>query len=77
MTYSAMALAMRPALHFIRFRGEEYHSAVKIFGSPDFIHRHWDARARDEIMPGDIAVFATATDLDAVAPYTFNDSVIL
>lgn len=64
----------RPAVHFIAFRGEEYHSSVRIFGKPDFVHQRWDARAKQEILPGDLAVFARGTDQDPVAAFSFNDS---
>ena len=37
-----------PAVHFIAFRGEEYWSAVKVWGRPNFIHRGWDTRALRE-----------------------------
>jgi hypothetical protein len=32
-------------MHFVRFKDEAYLRAIKVFGRPDFIHRHWDARA--------------------------------
>ena len=35
----------RASLHFVRFRDDRYLTAVKVFGRPDFIHRHWDHRA--------------------------------
>ncbi len=44
--------------HFVGFRGEEYHSAVRAFGTPDFIHRGWDKRAQREIADVDLVVFA-------------------
>ncbi|MFG1429355.1 hypothetical protein [Roseixanthobacter glucoisosaccharinicivorans] len=50
---------MTPAVHFVGFRGEEYWSAVKVFGRPGFIHRAWDRRARREIADEDTIVFAT------------------
>ena len=59
---------MTSALHFVRFCGDEYYSAVRIFGRPDFIHRHWDARAKSEIVPGDVAMFAYGTECDPIAP---------
>lgn len=49
---------MRQAIHFVGFRGEEYHSAVRVFGRPDFIHPVWDTRAAREIADGDVLVFA-------------------
>lgn len=50
---------MTRCVHFVGFRGEEYWSAVKAFGPPDFIHRGWDMRARREIADDDLIVFAT------------------
>ncbi len=47
------------AIHFVGFRGDEFWSAVKIWGRPGFIHRGWDPRARSEIADGDIVIFAT------------------
>lgn len=47
-----------PAVHFIGFRGEEFWSAVKVWGRPGFIHMRWDRRARREIADGDTLVFA-------------------
>jgi len=26
-------------LHFVRFKDDRWHNAVKVFGRPDFIHR--------------------------------------
>lgn len=45
-------------VHFIGFRGEEYWSAVRIWGEPHMIHMGWDLRARREIGEGDLVVFA-------------------
>jgi len=45
-----------------------------VFGRPDFIHRYWDFRAKNEIAPDDVAVFATKTCCDIPSVYTFNDS---
>lgn len=46
------------AVHFVGFRGDEYWSAVKVFGRPHFIHRWWDLRAQRDIADGDLVVFA-------------------
>lgn len=62
------------ALHFIGFKDERYYNAVRVFGRPDFIHRHWDVRAKHEIVQGDVAVFATKTYCDTPNEYSFNDS---
>jgi hypothetical protein len=47
-----------PVVHFVGFRGEEYISAVKVWGRPEYIHRGWDRRARREISENDTIVFA-------------------
>lgn len=65
-----------PCLHFIGFRGDEYWSAVRIFGRPDFVHRYWDYRAIGDIAPGDTVVFATGTERDLPNVYAFNDSEV-
>jgi hypothetical protein len=57
-TFAALRSVPLPALHFVGFRGDEVHSARRVCGEPDFWHRTWDVRARDEVMPWDVAVFA-------------------
>lgn len=58
------------ALHFVGFRGDEFWSAVRIWGRPGFIHRRWDLRARRDIAEGDTIIFATGTEADE--PSRFN-----
>lgn len=66
---------LSPAIHFVGFRGEEYRSAVRVFGLPDFFHRGWDRRAQREIAIGDVVVLARARDTFAEpSPYSFDDS---
>lgn len=48
----------RPALHFVGFRGDEYASARRVWGRPDYLHIGWDLRAQREIAAGDVVVFA-------------------
>lgn len=69
-------MCVTPALHFVGFRGEEWWSAVRIWGQPDFIHRHWDARAKfgGELHPSDTVIFAKGDEHSPVVPFTFNDS---
>ncbi len=62
-----------PVLHFVGFRGEEYHSAVNVFGAPDFIHKVWDHRAVADVTQNDTVVFAKYHDCDP-SPYSFDDS---
>ncbi|MBY8918809.1 hypothetical protein KVG22_19565 [Nitratireductor sp. R6] len=64
---------MRHCTHFVGFRGEEYHSAVKAFGPPDFIHRGWDNRAQREIADGDLVVFAKGTAHQEPRARSFDD----
>lgn len=71
---------MNPVIHFVGFRGEEYHNAVKVFGTPDFIHRIWDIRAAAEAQPEDVVVFARAKDWnrrETPTKFTFDDSAIM
>lgn len=49
---------MTHAIHFVGFRGEEFWSAVKVWGRPGFIHRWWDRRARRDIGSEDVVIFA-------------------
>lgn len=66
--------ACGPPLHFVGFKDDRVWAALRLFGPPDFWHRVWDARARQEIVPGDIAVFATGGIDDPVRPFTHDDS---
>jgi hypothetical protein len=64
----------RGAVHFVGFRGEEYASAVRAFGKPDFIHMGWDRRARREIdFDNDLIVFARGPHDQPFAERNFND----
>jgi hypothetical protein len=64
-----------PCLHFIGFRGEEYWSAVKVWGEPDFIHGGWDKRAAREIGDGDVLIFATGSDADEPRARSWPDLI--
>lgn len=59
-------------VHFVGFRGDEYHSAVKVFGKPHFIHRGWDLRAQREIAEGDLIVFACGASDEQPRAKSFN-----
>lgn len=77
---------IKPCVHFVGFRDDRYWNAVKVFGTPDFIHRTWDERARREIWEeGDTVVFAdpptspsakNGNDLDewVIHPQAWDDS---
>lgn len=64
-------------LHFVGFRGDEYARAVRVFGRPDFIHRHNDPRFRHggELGEHDVVVFANGSE-SKVSHYSFNDSEV-
>lgn len=67
-------------VHFVGFRGDEYTSAVRVFGYPDFIHRIWDIRAVAEIQPEDTVVFAREKDwanLQNPSKFSFDDSAVM
>lgn len=64
---------IKPAVHFVAFRGEEYWSAVRVWGRPSFIHRGWDTRALREIADVDTVIFAKGTAEDPPSVRTFND----
>jgi len=65
---------MKNCVHFVGFRGDEYNSAVKVFGPPDFVHFHLDRRALADFAPGDTVVFGPAAKPDRVIPFPFDDS---
>lgn len=47
---------LKSALHLVGFRGDEYHSAVRIWGKPNFIHPAWDGWAQQDMHPGDTVI---------------------
>ena len=60
----------RTCIHFFGFRGDEYNSAKKIWGEPDFIHPVHDKRAYLEIdKENDILVFANKERPDVIRKY--------
>ena len=66
---------IKPCIHFVGFRGEEYNSAVKIWGKPDFFHKIWDYRAVGDIVPGvDTVIFAKYSPDDKPSEYSYDDS---
>ncbi len=64
----------RGAYHFVGFKDDRYLNAVKTWGRPDFVHRFWDRRAVDEVVPGDVVVFADGDETQAVRPWAYDDS---
>ena len=57
-------------VHFFGFRGNEYNSAVRIWGQPDFIHPVHDRRAYVEYDPNnDIGIFANKETEEKIHKY--------
>ena len=65
---------MNNAIHFVGFKDNRYNAAIKVFGTPDFIHRFWDQRAANEVMENDVVVFADNDETQSVNPFAFDDS---
>jgi len=65
---------MKSSLHFVGFSDDRIWNARRVFGEPDFYHRNFDMRARQEIVPGDIAVFATGSIDDPPHLISWDDS---
>ncbi len=61
-------------VHFISFRGEEYWSAVKVWGKPHYIHMGWDMRAQREIDEGDLIIFAQGSEADQPKIHNYPDT---
>lgn len=74
---------MRPALHFVGFKDpryakdERFERARRVFGEPDFLHRYYDIRAYQEIVPGDTAIFAEGTEAQTPRQQSYDDSAHL
>ena len=64
-------------IHFIGFRNEEYWSAVKIWGKPDFVHLTHDRRLYGDVdAERDTLVFGPKADPDYVCPFSWQDHQI-
>jgi hypothetical protein len=60
-------------VHYVGFRDDRYWNAFRVFGGPRFIHRRWDLRARREIGPDDVVIFATGDDTQECHARNGND----
>lgn len=61
------------AVHFVGFKDDRYHNAVRVFGLPDFIHPGYDLRALREFAPGDLVVFANGSANQEPRRKSFTD----
>lgn len=62
-----------PCVHFVAFRGEEYWSAVKVWGKPHVIHMGWDHRGQREIGEDDLVIFAKGDEHQPFRPWNYPD----
>jgi hypothetical protein len=60
-------------LHFVGFKDDRWWNAIRVFGRPDFVHPGWDIRAKREIMPGDVIVFAAGDWQQEASRKSFTD----
>jgi hypothetical protein len=67
-------MTFKPCIHFIGFRDpQQWDSAARVWGQPDIVHYVWDHRAKGDVAPGDVLVFAKY-DFDKPSPYSYDDS---
>lgn len=66
---------IRPTLHFVGFRGDEYTRATRIWGKPDYFHQRWDQRIKRELHPSDTVIFATGTEHDEPSRFNGQDLI--
>jgi hypothetical protein len=60
-------------VHYVGFKDDRYWAAFKVFGGPRFIHRGWDLRARRDVGPEDLVIFANGEHDQAPRTRSFND----
>ena len=66
-------LELRRCVHFVWFRGDEYWSAIRVWGPPEYVHIGWDKRAWRDVHPDDIVIFARGAADQQPRERTFND----
>lgn len=71
----AGSIPAAPATHFVGFRGEEYWSAVRVWGLPDFYHRGYDLRMRRDVAINDTVVFANGCEERGSQWHSYPDIV--
>lgn len=75
--FDRLFFGSKRCVHFVGFKGDEYVSAVRVFGKPDFIHRKNDLRLvfGGELAPHDTVVYANGSE-KAVCLFSVDDSNI-
>jgi hypothetical protein len=49
-------------VHFVGFKiDEQLQRAIRVFGSPTYVHPTWDVRAEQEYAEGDVIIYANKT----------------
>ena len=61
------------SIHFIGFRGEEYWSAVRVWGRPDFVHLIHDHRLYGDVGQDDVLIFGPKADPTIISAYSWQD----
>lgn len=61
------------AIHYVGFRDDRYWNAYRIWGGPRIFHRVWDTRARREIGPDDVVIFANGDWTQDYSKYVGRD----
>ena len=61
------------SIHFIGFRGEEYWSAVRVWGRPDFVHLIHDHRLYGDVGQDDVLIFGPKADPLIISAYSWQD----
>lgn len=60
-------------VHYVGFKDDRYWNAYRLYGGPRFIHRGWDLRARRDVGPDDIVVFAEGEADQAPRVKSYDD----
>ena len=61
------------AVHYVGFKDDRYMAAWSSWRGPAFIHRWWDNRARRDIGPDDIVIFANGDWRQRPKPFNAPD----
>ena len=72
-----MSEQAQSCLHFVGFKGDEFHRAISVFGKPDFVHRINDGRCRSMIVEEDVVVYANGAETPSDSIYSFDDSQVM
>ena len=68
---------VQSCIHFVGFKGEEFHRAISVFGKPDFIHRQNDGRCRSMVMEEDVVIYANGSETPSASVFSFDDSSVM